>query len=181
MKNRNTQPRLHAIGAVVACFATSAGAAEVDMGNPDWAVRWDNSVRASTKIRTESADPALKDSFRQVPTGAPPPAPATFAFPQALNFNAGDQNFQKRGIVSGRMDLLSELDAVYRAGAGLENGDDVIAYCRIGERSAHTWFVLTHLLGFEGVRNYDGSWTEWGSAVRVPIAMGSEPGAVPNH
>jgi len=76
---------------------------------------------------------------------------------------------------------LPELDAIYRTGAGLKDGDDVIAYCRIGERSAHTWFVLTHLLGFEGVRNYDGSWTEWGSAVRVPIAMGSEPGAVPNR
>ena len=76
---------------------------------------------------------------------------------------------------------LPELDAIYRTGAGLADGDDVIAYCRIGERSAHTWFVLTHLLGFEGVRNYDGSWTEWGSAVRVPIAMGSEPGVVPNR
>ena len=54
----------------------------------------------------------------------------------------------------------------------------MIAYCRIGERSSHTWFVLTHLLGFEGVRNYDGSWTEWGSAVRVPIVKGAEPGAV---
>ena len=75
---------------------------------------------------------------------------------------------------------LPELDAVYRTGAGLADGDDVIAYCRIGERSAHTWFVLTHLLGFKGVRNYDGSWTEWGSAVRVPIAMGSEPGAAPS-
>jgi thiosulfate/3-mercaptopyruvate sulfurtransferase len=46
---------------------------------------------------------------------------------------------------------------------------EVIAYCRIGERSAHTWFVLTHLLGFPRVRNYDGSWTEWGSMVRAPI------------
>ncbi|MCU1550822.1 MAG: sulfurtransferase, partial [Glaciihabitans sp.] len=74
---------------------------------------------------------------------------------------------------------LDELNAIYRAGAGLKDGDNVIAYCRIGERSSHTWFVLTHLLGFEGVRNYDGSWTEWGSAVRVPIVKGSEPGAVP--
>ena len=74
---------------------------------------------------------------------------------------------------------IDELDALYRDGAGLAEGDDVIAYCRIGERSSHTWFVLTHLLGFEGVRNYDGSWTEWGSAVRVPIVTGSEPGPVP--
>jgi thiosulfate/3-mercaptopyruvate sulfurtransferase len=62
-----------------------------------------------------------------------------------------------------------ELKALYVGEAGLAPGDDVIAYCRIGERSAHTWFVLTHLLGFERVRNYDGSWTEYGNAVRVPI------------
>jgi thiosulfate/3-mercaptopyruvate sulfurtransferase len=73
----------------------------------------------------------------------------------------------------------SELDAIYRDEAGLVDGDTVIAYCRIGERSSHTWFVLTHLLGFENVRNYDGSWTEWGSAVRVPIVTGTEPGAAP--
>jgi thiosulfate/3-mercaptopyruvate sulfurtransferase len=73
---------------------------------------------------------------------------------------------------------IDELNAIYRDGAGLTDGDDIIAYCRIGERSSHTWFVLTHLLGFEGVRNYDGSWTEWGSAVRVPIATGSNPGEV---
>ncbi|WP_430646334.1 sulfurtransferase [Agromyces sp. GXS1127] len=73
----------------------------------------------------------------------------------------------------------AELDAIYRDEVGLQDGDDVIAYCRIGERSSHTWFVLTHLLGFEGVRNYDGSWTEWGSAVRVPIATGPERGEAP--
>ena len=62
-----------------------------------------------------------------------------------------------------------QLKALYIDEAGLAPGDDVIAYCRIGERSAHTWFVLTNLLGFERVRNYDGSWTEYGNAVRVPI------------
>jgi thiosulfate/3-mercaptopyruvate sulfurtransferase len=56
--------------------------------------------------------------------------------------------------------------------------DAVITYCRIGERSSHTWFALTYLLGYTDVRNYDGSWTEWGNAVRVPIATGSEPGAL---
>ncbi|BDN81193.1 thiosulfate sulfurtransferase, rhodanese [Mycobacterium pseudoshottsii JCM 15466] len=50
-------------------------------------------------------------------------------------------------------------------------------YCRIGERSSHTWFVLTHLLGKPGVRNYDGSWTEWGNTVRVPIVGGESPGS----
>ncbi|MGN6743847.1 MAG: sulfurtransferase [Amnibacterium sp.] len=73
----------------------------------------------------------------------------------------------------------AELEAVYEQGAGLKPDDEVIAYCRIGERSSHTWFVLTHLLGYPKVRNYDGSWTEWGSAVRVPIVKGSEPGEVP--
>ncbi len=64
---------------------------------------------------------------------------------------------------------VEELKAIYMGEAGLKAGDDVIAYCRIGERSSHTWFVLTYLLGFDNVRNYDGSWTEWGNSVRVPI------------
>jgi len=75
----------------------------------------------------------------------------------------------------------SELDAIYRSDVGLQDGDAIVAYCRIGERSSHTWFVLRHLLGFENVRNYDGSWTEWGSAVRVPIATGAEPGELPSR
>jgi thiosulfate/3-mercaptopyruvate sulfurtransferase len=62
-----------------------------------------------------------------------------------------------------------DLEAIYLDEQGLTPSDDVVAYCRIGERSSHTWFVLTHLLGFESVRNYDGSWTEWGNSVRVPI------------
>ena len=63
----------------------------------------------------------------------------------------------------------AELEAIYLDEQGLAVDDDVVAYCRIGERSSHTWFVLTHLLGFGSVRNYDGSWTEWGNSVRVPI------------
>ena len=62
-----------------------------------------------------------------------------------------------------------ELEAIYLQEQGLSADDEVVAYCRIGERSSHTWFVLTHLLGFENVRNYDGSWTEWGNAVGVPV------------
>jgi thiosulfate/3-mercaptopyruvate sulfurtransferase len=71
----------------------------------------------------------------------------------------------------------AELSAIYEQEQGLSPSDDVVAYCRIGERSSHTWFVLTNLLGFEHVRNYDGSWTEWGNAVRVPIVQGAERGS----
>jgi thiosulfate/3-mercaptopyruvate sulfurtransferase len=62
-----------------------------------------------------------------------------------------------------------ELRAIYEQEQGLTPADDVIAYCRIGERSSHTWFVLRYLLGYNRVRNYDGSWTEWGNTVRAPI------------
>jgi thiosulfate/3-mercaptopyruvate sulfurtransferase len=82
---------------------------------------------------------------------------------------AGDGTYRNRG----------ELEALYLGEAGLKPGDDVVAYCRIGERSSHTWFALKYLLGFDTVRNYDGSWTEWGNAVRVPIAKGAERGTVP--
>ena len=62
-----------------------------------------------------------------------------------------------------------ELRAIYEREQGLAPGEDIVVYCRIGERSSHTWFVLTYLLGYGTVRNYDGSWTEWGNAVRAPI------------
>jgi len=76
----------------------------------------------------------------------------------------------------GRFRPRAELEAIYREELGFDPAEPVIAYCRIGERSSHTWFVLRHLLGFEDVRNYDGSWTEWGNGVRLPIAVGTEPG-----
>jgi thiosulfate/3-mercaptopyruvate sulfurtransferase len=69
----------------------------------------------------------------------------------------------------------AELKEIYGP-SGVTPDKEVIAYCRIGERSSHTWFVLTYLLGYPNVRNYDGSWTEWGSMVGVPIAKGPEPG-----
>ena len=65
-----------------------------------------------------------------------------------------------------------ELRELY-TGKGVINGNDIIAYCRIGERSAHTWFVLHELLGEQNVKNYDGSWTEWGNMVNVPIEKGA--------
>jgi thiosulfate/3-mercaptopyruvate sulfurtransferase len=78
----------------------------------------------------------------------------------------------------GTFKAADELRRIYRDELGLAPEDDVIAYCRIGERSSHTWFVLHHLLGYPQVRNYDGSWTEWGNLVRAPIVRGEEPGAL---
>src|SRR4051794_14366205 len=66
-----------------------------------------------------------------------------------------------------------ELKAIYEKEVGLKSADDVVAYCRIGERSSLTWFVLTYLMGYPKVRNYDGSWCEWGNLVRAPIAKGA--------
>ena len=71
----------------------------------------------------------------------------------------------------------SDLQSLYRE-AGVDLSKETIAYCRIGERSAHTWFVLHELLGQPNVKNYDGSWTEYGSLVSVPVAVGDEPGEV---
>ena len=68
----------------------------------------------------------------------------------------------------GTFKIADELTKLYES-EGITPDKDVIAYCRIGERSSHTWFVLTYLLGYQNVRNYDGSWTEWGSLVNVPI------------
>jgi len=94
--------------------------------------------------------------------------PSAVSVPWARAVNA-DQTFKTR----------EELTAIYEGEKGLKPSEDVIAYCRIGERSSHSWFVLKYLLGFDNVRNYDGSWTEWGSLVGVPIVKGDEPGLAP--
>ena len=75
----------------------------------------------------------------------------------------------------GTFKSVDELKALY-GGQGVSGDGPVIAYCRIGERSSLTWFAMKYLLGFENVKNYDGSWTEYGSLVGVPIALGDEPG-----
>lgn len=85
--------------------------------------------------------------------------PGAKSLPWAVSVNTENGTFKS-------IDALRE---IYIKGAGLKESNDTIAYCRIGERSSHTWFVLTYLLGFQKVRNYDGSWTEWGNSVGVPI------------
>lgn len=109
---RPTRLRL-AVLAIGAMTVAHADAFEFDTGNPDLSLRWDNTIKGSAKYRTQDAAPALKNSFRLLVPGVP-----ASSFPQALNFNAGDQNFQDKGFVSERIDLLSEFDAVWRRDFG---------------------------------------------------------------
>ena len=85
--------------------------------------------------------------------------PGARSIPWARAINAGDGYFK----------TAAELREIYLEEQGLKPTHPTIAYCRIGERSSHTWFVLKYLLGFPNVRNYDGSWTEWGNLVGAPI------------
>ncbi len=89
------------------------------------------------------------------------PGAANIPWAQAVN---EDGTFKSR----------AELEELYGK-AGVTKDKDVIAYCRIAERSSHSWFVLKFLLGYPNVRNYDGSWTEWGNMVGVPIRQGEQP------
>ena len=75
----------------------------------------------------------------------------------------------------GTFKSAEELRALYEP-LGITKDKDIVVYCRIAERSSHSWFVLKYLLGYPHVKNYDGSWTEWGNLVGVPIAVGEEPG-----
>ena len=100
---------------------------------------------------------------------APPEYPSEHAqrgghIPGAVNVPWGLVVNESDGTFKGRQ----ELDALYNA-KGVKAEKEVITYCRIGERSSHTWFVLKYLLGYPKVRNYDGSWTEWGNSVRLPV------------
>ena len=87
--------------------------------------------------------------------------------------------WKKAAQEDGSFREADELKALYQDQQGLSPDDEVIAYCRIGERSSHTWFVLSYLLGFDHVRNYDGSWTEWGNLVRAPIERPGLPVSPP--
>ena len=88
---------------------------------------------------------------------------------------AGNVPWSKAANDDGTFRSDDELKALYDE-AGLDSGKDTIAYCRIGERSSHTWFVLSEILGLPNVKNYDGSWSEYGSLRGVPVALGDEAG-----
>ncbi len=88
---------------------------------------------------------------------------------------AGNVPWSKAANDDGTFRDDDELRELY-AEAGYDEGKDSIAYCRIGERSSHTWFVLHEVLGYPNVKNYDGSWTEYGSLRGVPVALGDQPG-----
>lgn len=83
--------------------------------------------------------------------------------------NAKNVPWARAANTDGTFKSADELRAIYEMEQNFESDEELIAYCRIGERSSHTWFVLTYLLGYENVRNYDGSWTEWGNAIGLPI------------
>lgn len=89
----------------------------------------------------------------------------------------GAQNVPWASAVNedGTFKSAEELAALYGSKGVSSDKQDIVAYCRIGERSSHTWFVLTYLLGHNNVRNYDGSWTEWGNLIGAPIRKGEQP------
>lgn len=132
---------LRALRDAVAAHIGRAGAALVDVRSPD---EFAGKLLAPANLPQEGAQ-----------RGGHIPGAANIPWSKAVN---EDGTFRS----------ADELRALYE-GQGITPDKEVIAYCRIGERSSHTWFVLTYLLGYPQVRNYDGSWTEWGSAIGVPI------------
>ncbi|WAC75858.1 DUF1302 family protein [Roseateles sp. SL47] len=101
-------------GSAAALVSVGSSAAGISVDDPDWSLRWDNTIKLSAMARVAKADGALADSTRLLVPGV-----SSSAFPQALNFNAGDDNFRRRGLVSERVDLLSEFDAVYQRRFGV--------------------------------------------------------------
>jgi thiosulfate/3-mercaptopyruvate sulfurtransferase len=143
--------------------------------------RVDGRIRAffhETRAHMESGKPLIDVRSPQEYTGERTHMPD---YPQEGTLRGGhipgarNVPWARAAEADGTFKPADALRAIYEQELGLGRRDDVVTYCRIGERSSHTWFVLTYLLGFERVRNYDGSWTEWGNAVRAPITTGAQP------
>ena len=121
--------------------------------------------------RTWSTDVPDEFAGRLLGPGAPPAGAGTARAPHP---DRGQRPVEQAANDDGTFPFDDELKEIYSE--AVDWSKDTIAYCRIGERSSHTWFVLKEILGQENVKNYDGSWTEYGSLVGVPIALGDEPG-----
>jgi thiosulfate/3-mercaptopyruvate sulfurtransferase len=139
----------------------------------------DDAIRA----RREEVQAAIGDATQLVDVRSPAEFAGEIISPQGYEQEGAQRGGHIPGAASipwaqavkedGTFKSAEELRELY-GGKGVLSGEPIIAYCRIGERSAHTWFVLHELLGREQVKNYDGSWTEWGNLVGVPVATGSE-------
>jgi thiosulfate/3-mercaptopyruvate sulfurtransferase len=139
----------------------------------------DEAIRA----RRDEVLAAIDDSVKLVDVRSPAEFAGEIISPQGYEMEGAQRAGHIPGAASvpwsqavkedGTFKSADELSELY-GGKGVLDGQEIIAYCRIGERSAHTWFVLHELLGREHVKNYDGSWTEWGSLVGVPVATGAQ-------
>jgi thiosulfate/3-mercaptopyruvate sulfurtransferase len=138
----------------------------------------DEAIRA----RREEVQHAIGDSVKLVDVRSPAEFAGDIISPEGYEQEGAQRGGHIPGAASipwaqavkddGTFKSQAELRELYGS-KGVLDGDPVIAYCRIGERSAHTWFVLHELLGTHNVKNYDGSWTEWGNLVGVPVATGA--------
>ncbi|HEY7088273.1 MAG TPA: sulfurtransferase, partial [Tepidisphaeraceae bacterium] len=147
----------------------------------------DESIRA---YRDEVLATLRQNKINLVDVRSPDEFTGKILAPEAL---IGKEGAQRGGHIPGAKNIpwakaanddgsfktADELQKIY-AEAGCDFSKPTIAYCRIGERSSHTWFVLTYLLGAKNVKNYDGSWTEWGNLVGAPIETGTGPTATAN-
>jgi thiosulfate/3-mercaptopyruvate sulfurtransferase len=148
--------------------APSAATSNYKAGAPDQALRAKRDLVLANLGRPDKAlvdvrSPAEFSGEILAPPGLMETAQRGGHIPGALNVPWGQAVRE-----DGTFKSADDLKALY-GGKGVTSDKDVIAYCRIGERSSHTWFALKHLLGYPNVKNYDGSWTEYGSLIDVPI------------
>ena len=148
--------------------ATKSASKTYQAKNPDWSLRafLPEVTKASSERAAQMVDVRSPQEFSGeilAPPGLPETCQRGGHIPGAKNIPWG-----KACNEDGTFKKTEELRTLY-GNAGIDGTKPVIAYCRIGERSSHTWFVLTYLLNFKHVKNYDGSWTEWGNLVAAPV------------